>query len=301
MRPVTRRFNPSELEKARKVVSRAERKALDEAEELRRRAEDVLRAIAGRSVDAESEVRAQYEARLAGLHRELDDASRRATVAESQLELLRGGGVAAGNEPDSGAVPPLRLIPDGDGERPVDPFVVAVTASAARLHAQAELDSIRARDEAASVLIAAAREAAERLAAAVSAIQADGGLVAAALAQARSDGETASRHCREAEALLDRAAVEAALIRDDAQRSAERTLYEAGRKAGRVVRSSRQEAAVALSRVQLELAGEVEGLLEAIDRARAQMAEQLRERSNGQRSTSSAPGATPSVSHPGAR
>ena len=45
MRPVIRGWDPNDLDTARKVVSRAERRALDRAEEYSRRAEDLLRAV----------------------------------------------------------------------------------------------------------------------------------------------------------------------------------------------------------------------------------------------------------------
>lgn len=44
LRPVIRRWDPNDLETARRVVSRAERRALDRAEEYSRMAEDLLRA-----------------------------------------------------------------------------------------------------------------------------------------------------------------------------------------------------------------------------------------------------------------
>jgi hypothetical protein len=268
VRPVIRRFDPSDLETARRVVSRAERRALDQADGYRRQAEEVLKAVAGRTVDAEAAVRAEYEAQLAALREELGAAGRRASVAENELELLRVGSgpeKCAGTEP----VPPLRLVsPEQSQNRLDDPFVAAARASAARLHAQAELDTIRARQEAVHVLVGAAAEADRKLAAVVTAIESDGTCAAAALEQARQDAEAAARRLQEAEALLARAEEDATLMRENSRLAAGGIVEEAEREADRILAESRREAGRALSEIHRQLIGEMSELRAAIDRTR---------------------------------
>lgn len=84
-----RKGDPNDLATARRVVARAEQLALDRAEALRLEAEELLKAAATRAVDAEARVRREYETHLAGMRREMEEAARRATAAEGELERLR--------------------------------------------------------------------------------------------------------------------------------------------------------------------------------------------------------------------
>ncbi len=84
-----RRLNPSDLDTARKVVARAESRALDQAEEYRRQAEDILKEASSRSEDPEARTKEEYSAELAALRTELEAARCRAAEAETQLGLLR--------------------------------------------------------------------------------------------------------------------------------------------------------------------------------------------------------------------
>lgn len=257
LRPVTRRLDPGDLETARQVVSRAERKALERAEELRAEAEQLLKTVSAMRVDAEHEVRRELEAELKALRDEMDAAARRATVAENELDFLRvdhaelvgrardaGLEVPAGST--EGAVPPLQIVDAGQDH----PITEAAGVAAGRLHAQAELELTRARAEAVAILAEATRQAEELLATAVSAIERDSAIAAAARDQAERDGQAAAD-------LRERAGAEAARLVDDARAEAER-----------IIERARREAADAMMAARAQLVSEIAGLRHAVDRTR---------------------------------
>jgi hypothetical protein len=122
LRPVTRRWNPSDLDTARRVVSRAERRALDQADQFRRQAEDLLRSMAAQAIDAEKKVREAFAAELRALRDEMETTSRRVTIAESELELYRGRYAELRSAAESAgvAIPPADAHPTaqhGEGEQ----------------------------------------------------------------------------------------------------------------------------------------------------------------------------------------
>jgi hypothetical protein len=122
LRPVTRRWNPSDLDTARRVVSRAERRALDQADQFRRQAEDLLRSMAAQAIDAEKKVREAFAAELRALRDEMETTSRRVTIAESELELYRGRYAELRSAAESAgvAIPPADALPTaqhGEGEQ----------------------------------------------------------------------------------------------------------------------------------------------------------------------------------------
>lgn len=174
-------------------------------------------------------VREAFQADLAAMRDEMDAASRRATLAESELDLLRGSyaeleehvrsrGDARPKELTSGPPPevvrPLQIVTnDPDNIQGTSTFtrfrermsddterlLAAASTAAARLHSQAEIDLARARDKAVAVLAKATQEAEDLLSAAVTAIERDTALADATREQARRDGEVAATARQEAE------------------------------------------------------------------------------------------------------
>lgn len=286
IRPGARRGDLNELEAARRVVSRAERTALEKAEALRAEAEALLKSTSARTVDAEGKVRQEFEAKLRALQEELDLTSRRATVAENALELLRtehtelsararqaGLEVPRVDTPDRDlVVPPLQMLTaehDG-GERPsvlsefvermsddTDRLMAAASAAASRMHSQAELDLARAKDEAVELLSAATQEAEDLLATALAAIERDTAIAAATREQAQRDGEAANALRQQLETSAAKMEEEARRIRDSARADAARIIEEAEREANQM-----------MAEVRRRLADEVTTLREAMDRTR---------------------------------
>lgn len=166
LRPTGRRWEPDDLEGAKKVVSRAERDALDRAEQLRREAEQLLKAAGAQVVDAELKVREEFSAEMDALRAEMAAAGLRATAAEGELELLRAehtelrawleaagigtaGGPASsrssGPRPAEGAPPGLRLVtassePDAVGGPPAPATTSAHSGSSRQSASQAPAD-----------------------------------------------------------------------------------------------------------------------------------------------------------------
>lgn len=85
MRPIIRRDERDELDVARRLVSAAERQALERAEQLSRDAEDLLDAAAG-SADGQA---AGLAARVAALEDELRAATDRAAAQAEEVGRLR--------------------------------------------------------------------------------------------------------------------------------------------------------------------------------------------------------------------
>src|SRR5438270_2442224 len=300
LRPGSRRTEALDLEAARRVVSRAERRALERAEELRQEADEILKAASNQAVDAEVKVREQFAAELQALREELAGTSRRATVAESQLELLRtreaeeggtdaataqsggssttgdGGGHATEVAPE--AVPGLRVVSTDPGRDPAqlsefgerlagDPerLVAATGAAAARLHARAELEMVRCRDEALRILTDASREAEDLLMSAIAAIDRDTAIAAATLEQAERDGSAAAARRGDAEAALEAGEGPAARLRGEARPDADRLVNEARAEADRLVEEARAEAARIVEASRHDAARHLEEALARVD------------------------------------
>ena len=183
MKPIVR-SEPVDLDAARKIVSREERRALDRAEQLRAEAEELLKLVSDQAVDAEVKVRAEFEDQIRALREEMAEASRRATVAESELELLRAGRPAG----SGGAEPRTRVVTLGREE---DQLAATAATTAAQLRAQAEIELSRAKEEAVGILAAASREAGDLLFSAMTAIENDTSAARAARRQAEDDGRQA--------------------------------------------------------------------------------------------------------------
>ena len=268
------------------MVGRAEREALEKAEALRSEAEALLKSTSARTVDAEGKVREEFEAKLRSLQEELDLTSRRATVAENALELLRTehaelsararqAGVEVPNvDTPAGdlVVPPLQLVTaEGDGDAgpsvlsefvermsdDTDRLMAAASAAASRMHSQAELDLARAKEEAVELLSAATQEAEDLLATALAAIERDTAITAATREQAQRDGEAANALRKQLETSAEKMEEEARRIRDSARADAARIIEEAER-----------EASEMMAAVRSRLADEVTTLREAMDRTR---------------------------------
>lgn len=259
LRPRTRRLDPADLDTARKLVSRAERRALQRAEELRAEAEQLLKSASSRRVDLEREVRTELETELEGLRREMEEAGRRATIAENELELLRarhadlltrardaGLEVPTGDE---GHVPPLQVVGPGEG--------ASAGSETSRLHARAELELARARQEALAVLATATAEAEDLLSSAVGAIERETAITAATREQAERDGRAAAARRQE---------MELALVRT--REEADRLIEDARAQAGRIVVEARREAAEVMAAVRAELESEIIDLRDVVDRTR---------------------------------
>jgi DNA repair exonuclease SbcCD ATPase subunit len=88
VRPLTRRWGSNDLETARRVVSAAEREALDRAEQLRLEAEVLLQASVAQRAEEERHAREQVMSEVAGLRAELEQVTTRATEAEAEVQRL---------------------------------------------------------------------------------------------------------------------------------------------------------------------------------------------------------------------
>jgi hypothetical protein len=115
MRPLTRSRSARKLETARRVVSQAEREALDRAEQLRTEAEVLFRGVSDRPREIErgawrdpedlaglmNALKAEVDAarrRLTAAEAQLEEASRRAMETEARLRLANGRAVSAETE-----------------------------------------------------------------------------------------------------------------------------------------------------------------------------------------------------------
>lgn len=261
------------------MVSRAERRALTRAEEARAEAEARLKSTAARTIDAEAVVRQEFETRLAALTGEMGEASRRATGAERELELIRHelaqvrlraaeAGVELGEVSSDGsigvaAVEMIRAEPvRSGGSEPgsnggidgAERLVQAVTSAALRMHAQAELDLVRARDQAIAVLRSATAQAEDLLTAAMATIERDVALAAATREQAERDSEAAATL---------RAASTSRLSEVDAE--CERLRTQARAEATGIVEAAQREAAEAMADLRRHLSAELRALRQAMD------------------------------------
>jgi DNA repair exonuclease SbcCD ATPase subunit len=113
---LTRRWGPNDLEAARRVVSTAERDALDQAEQLRQEAEALLQASVQQRAAEELKAREQVASEVDGLRAELDQVSTRAAEAEAELHRLQAEWEHNGR-PDRAGWP----VDPGRAEYPVDP------------------------------------------------------------------------------------------------------------------------------------------------------------------------------------
>jgi hypothetical protein len=262
LRSRLRRGDASELDRARRTVSRAQRKALEQAEAAQQAAEALLKGAAKATVDAESKVSRQFEERFEALRSELVEASRRATVAENELELarlelarLRPGGDDRGAGPGAEPVRVVEAAPSpGAGAHRVE---AAAARSAARLQAQGELELIRARDEAARLLRAARDEAQALLASALAVIERNAAVVEAVREQTDKDSEAAAT-------LRARLEVTLAGLQDEA----DRIRGAAGAQARAIIDEAEHQAAETASDVRRRLAEEIVALRRVMDHAR---------------------------------
>lgn len=266
LRPVTRRWDPHDLQTALEMVSRAERRALERAERLRLEAEDVLRSACRQAAETEETIRQEFVGELRDLRRELEAASRRATVAEAELDMLRAAhtelefraraaGLDLAATENASAVPPLQAVTAAAKRSGGAPRaeLAAIEAEALRRRAQAELDLARAREEAVRLLTAATSEAQDLLRSAVSAIERDTAVAAATREQAERDGEAAAALRNEAAELRAEAA---------------RVLDEARRRAGQIAEEATEEARRAAVAVRRQVLEEFLSLRDAMDRTR---------------------------------
>ena len=292
MKPVSRP-EASDLEVARKIVSRAERRALERAEQLRAEADELLKLVSSQAVDAEVKVRAEFDAQSRALREEMAEASRRATVAENELELLRAR--------TDGARTELVTTPIDDPAQ-AERLTAAAAATAAQIRAQAELELARAREEAVGLLASASREAGELLSSAMAAVENDTAATEAVRAQLEEELRAAAAVRSELDVALGQATQDAARIREDgivtrdrvvddaiaeAARILEAARAEAGRiressgpdvdnaraEADRLVAEARREAADALNAVRCQLISEILGLRDAMEKARQSFAQ----------------------------
>lgn len=254
LRSVRRRWEPTDLETALKMVSRAERRALERAEELRVEAERLMRSVSTQAVAVESKVRGEFAVELGALRDELEASSRRTTVAEVELDLLRAAGAEARSDRRAPTVAPLRPL---SGEADPAAFAVTAEATATRIHAEAQLALARAQEEAVRILTAATDQAKDLLSMRVTALERDAAVITVAREQAERDAERAATLRSQAEEMLDAARSEAQAVLDGARVDAQE-----------VVKKARQEAAEVMLAVRRQLIEELLSLRAAMDRAR---------------------------------
>jgi hypothetical protein len=266
-----------DLDEARRMVSGAEREALERAELLEARAESLLEAAARRAELAETEEVARLRAELSRLQSRLPersgDADRRTAGEPERLEVavtdLTGASGASSSPPElaSSLLTSLMDRMSDDTER----LIEAADHTAARLHSQAEIDLGTAREEAVRILAAATKEAEDLLTAAVEAIERDTAISQAARNQADRDAEAAAAMRREAEELLARAESEALARVDKAEREAEAVRDGARRDVEAVRAEARREALRAteeeIAAMKARFAAEVAEMRRAMDRA----------------------------------
>ena len=191
----------SELEAARRVVSAAEREALEQAEALRNTAQALLESISNCNLDnIQSRVLGDFEVRLEDLREEMVETRRRAAVAEDQLQAARRQVTEIRSERDS----------------------VRASAEAELAQARAEaVHLLRAATEEAQTLLAATRVAIESNTAMAESVREQSEHNSMVATTLRAQLETALAGIRgEAERIRDSAEGEARQIVDDARRDA---------------------------------------------------------------------------------
>lgn len=272
LRPISRRWEPDEVEEAKKLVARAESQALERAEQLRLEAETLLRAAEAHRDQTATRAREEVAAQLTALRLELDQVTRRASDAEAELERLRAEnaelksrpGAARPDGPEAAdpamATPPLRLVPSPGGPE------------------EEAADTARAREDAMRILAVAAKEAEELLTTAVDTIERETAAAADLRRRAETEGLAAEELRRRAEADLEAAAAardEAAAEREvaadalsQARAEAERLLEEARLECDALVAAARAEVRSEMAALRRQFATEVSNLRQAMDRAR---------------------------------
>jgi F0F1-type ATP synthase membrane subunit b/b' len=258
-------------------VSRAERKALDRAEKLRKEAEDLLDASTSRRADAERKAREELAEEIASLRVEMEAASRRAAEAEAQLEQLRSDRAEAEEVSDR---PSLSLVPDQPGDSILGGFAARMTEDADRLlqaareaaetqfaQVRSELEEAKrsadrmvaeAKRSADQIVSDARSEAEELLRTALAAIERDAGAATAALEEAERARQAAQTAHEQAESEL-RAATAT-------NEEAEKQLTEARAEAHRLVAEAQEARQEQLAEGRSEFAAELATLRQAIDR-----------------------------------
>ena len=226
------RSESSGLDAARRIVSRAERRALERAEALRAEAEELLKLVSAQTVDAEVKVRSEFEGQIRALREEMAEASRRATVAESELEILRA-------QADDART--AMVSTPGDAGAEAERLAAATSATAAQIRAQAELELARAREEAVGILAAASREAGDLLTSAMAAIETDHVASESVRHQVEEELQAVSAVRQELEAALAQASQDAARLREDGIVTRDRLVDNATREAARLLDEARAE------------------------------------------------------------
>jgi hypothetical protein len=232
------RSEASGLDAARRIVSRAERRALERAEALSAEAEELLKMVSGQAVDAELKVRAEFEAQMRALREEMAEASRRATVAENELELLRsqaGVDVARTEMVTTSMADPA----GAEAKR----LTAAAATPAGQSRAQEESEVARSREEAVGLLAAASREAGELLSSAMAAIETDHVATGSVRQKADEELRAATSIRQELEVALGQATEDAARIREEGIVTRDRLVHEATAHAARLLDEARAEAA----------------------------------------------------------
>lgn len=198
MRPTIRRDQRSDLDEARRLVSAAEREALERAEELGRQAEKLLGEVSGAGCDDPADLAAQ----VAALQTEMDAVRARADSQAEELGRLRADQHQTGRRLDRlqaavEAVPPRAEPPPGGQREDPQDAVLAAAREAEELlgAAMVAMDRQMARSEAvraeAESVLAAARVDAERIRAAAAA-EAE-----SILGSARADAQAIRRQARD--------------------------------------------------------------------------------------------------------
>jgi F0F1-type ATP synthase membrane subunit b/b' len=291
LRLAARRRPVSDLECARRMVTRAERQALERAEELRAQAEALLKATSSQTVDAEARVKMQYEEQLRALRAEMEQVGRRATAAECELDLLRScfaelrarareAGLEVAEPAPAGAAAPVLATSAPAGEDPpfvgllermnldADRLMEAANATVLRLRAQAELELARARQEAVSIVQAASQEAEDLLKTTLDAIDRDNAIASAAREQAESDGAAAAALFAEAEAALAKADEQAGEVVASARAEAEQIVAAGRAEAERTLAEAHDRAVREAQDIRRRLSDEIRAMRAAMDRTR---------------------------------
>jgi hypothetical protein len=267
VRPLTRRRGPNDLNEARLMVSTAEREALDQAEQLRQKAE----AIVQQRSDEERQARQDVAIEVDGLRAELEQVTTRAAEAESALERLQAEWVHNGRpDPVEDTAGPDRAD-ETDSSDPADdntrPALTLVKDEVSATDASYLAEFVARMTTEAERLVLAARSTTNRVGA-----EADP-LLKAALAAIERDTIAASSLVSEAEE--ERQAAEE--LRHQAQRE-HRAAAVAREEAQSQLREARTEAERVLAdacasrdrilKVRQELAAELVSLRNAMDAIR---------------------------------
>jgi chromosome segregation ATPase len=196
---LTRRWGPNDLEAARRVVSSAERQALDRAEQLRLEAEALLVASAERRAEEDRKVREEVTSEVDGLRAQLEEVTQRAADAEAELQRLQVEWERDGqpDPADDPARPALTLVTDEGASTDASylaDFVARMTAEAERL-----VDAAKAATATGPPAEPARTEADDLIKDALSAIERDTTAAASLVAEAEGERRAAEELRRQVE------------------------------------------------------------------------------------------------------